>query len=542
MLKEKKKCEYCGEEFIPLQVSQKFCKNVHTKKCEYCEKDFEVNNLAKPARTCGRKCRSKLMLEEKAKDLKNKKKCGICNEYFVPISSSHKFCNRKHIKKCEICEKEFEVSTRSVTSRTCSQSCGSALSHSEKSREKRRINNLNKYGVEHHFQRKDVVEKIQKSLNKSKNDSRIGTKKFEEIIHSKYGVKNVSSLKEIKEKKEKTYLEKYGVKNPAEMKIKNYKEWKLFEEFVDKNNFDCLDLARYFETTVGSVRAKAYRTNTMKKIKDFYKYSEPELKIKHILTEIGLEEGIDFFPHNRKIIEPKELDFYIPKFSLAIEVSPSHTHNSNFGWDKKGEGLEENYHYEKKKECEEKGVFLITIFDWMDTELITSIIKSKCQLHDKLEEKYFSECELSLNQLKEFIPFNLKSKNNYKVTSIKYKDELVSIGIFTSNEKGSHNLKFKYFNNKYDRDILFINLFKFHTVKNPNVEEITFTTDSSFEDSVFENSNVVNYIGPRINMFNEKIKFHIKSKKRIDNNFKVLSNNKFLSIYDCGHKIWKVIL
>ena len=71
---------------------------------------------------------------------------------------------------------------------------------------------------------------------------------------------------------------------------------------------------------------------------------------------------------NRSIINPYELDIYIPDHNLAIEFNGLYWHTENQSRDKR-------YHYNKWKQCKDKGIQLITIWEdeWRDKQ---DIVKS----------------------------------------------------------------------------------------------------------------------------------------------------------------------
>jgi len=76
---------------------------------------------------------------------------------------------------------------------------------------------------------------------------------------------------------------------------------------------------------------------------------------------------------NRSIINPYELDIYIPDHNLAIEFNGLYWHTENQGKDKR-------YHYNKWKQCKDKGIQLITIWEdeWRDKkDIVKSILAHK---------------------------------------------------------------------------------------------------------------------------------------------------------------------
>lgn len=194
----KKNCEYCEEEFEAIQKNQKFCKKIHTNECEFCNETFTVERPAGYPRTCSRKCRSKLTIAEKMENTKEKRKCELCGDEFTPFNKSNRFCSKKHIKECEVCGTKFEIQTREVSARTCSQSCGSSLTHTEKARANRKNKSLERHGTEHPFQAKHVVKKIKNSLDNSDKDMRFGSERWKKMMDEKYGVENVSSIRSVK--------------------------------------------------------------------------------------------------------------------------------------------------------------------------------------------------------------------------------------------------------------------------------------------------------------------------------------------------------
>lgn len=88
-----------------------------------------------------------------------------------------------------------------------------------------------------------------------------------------------------------------------------------------------------------------------------------------VLAEFLTSRGIEFEQNNRKVIAPRELDFYIPSANLAIELCGLYWHSESRGKDK-------NYHYSKWKSCKDKGITLLTYFD-DEFDQSLDVIKSK---------------------------------------------------------------------------------------------------------------------------------------------------------------------
>lgn len=534
-----KKCEICGDEFTPTQKTQKYCKKKHYKKCPICGKKYLLKNN-RVTKTCSNSCAN----EYRLKNIIYHNKCALCGDTFKTHTKHTKFCNKEHYSKCVVCDKKFIIKDLHRPASTCSQSCASSLTHTEKSKAKRKANSLKKYGTKYPFQAEIIKAKIKKSLDNSKNDTRIGSKRWSEMLEEKYGVENISQVEEIKEIKKQTYYEKYGVYNPAAMQVENYKEWNDFNNFVQTVNWDCLKLAKYFNVEINTVRCKASETNSEMYIPGFHMYSNPELEVKELLESFGLVEGVDFIPHDRKVIKPLELDFYLPKLNLGIEVSPTHTHNSKFKWWGKGEGLDKNYHYEKYIRALNKNIELITLFEWSDIKTIERIISSKLNV-DSINYEYKEH--LKFESVESFLKLNHQTYkgDKYKINALMVNDEYVAVFIWLENKKSKEStLKYSKFaneivNSKFAFDFLLNNYCK--TLIKSNINKIIINFDSSIQlDSQFRNLGfkIINEFKPRLNYHNDRENIYIKSSKMISNHKKALDKHGFLPVYDCGHKQW----
>lgn len=74
----------------------------------------------------------------------------------------------------------------------------------------------------------------------------------------------------------------------------------------------------------------------------------------------------------------EQIDVLIPDFKIGIEVSPTYTHNSTVGWGGDPETAKpKDYHINKFKKAEEKGIDLITIFDWHDWDKAMEMVRHR---------------------------------------------------------------------------------------------------------------------------------------------------------------------
>ena len=132
--------------------------------------------------------------------------------------------------------------------------------------------------------------------------------------------------------------------------------------------------------------------------------------------------------NSRAIISPLEVDVYLPDLKLAFEFNDLYWHNELY--------VDKDYHLNKTKLCEEKGIHLIHIYedDWL---FKNDIVKSRIlNLLGKTERKiYGRQCEIkyvSSKDSKEFLINNhIQGNVNSKVKlGLYYKEELVSLMTF----------------------------------------------------------------------------------------------------------------
>lgn len=189
--------------------------------------------------------------------------------------------------------------------------------------------------------------------------------------------------------------------------------------------------------------------------------------------------------NNRKIIEPNELDVYIPKLNLAFEFNGLYWHNELY--------KNEKYHKNKTEECENQGIHLIHIYedDWIHKQ---DIVKSRIlNLIGKSEKIFARKCkikEINDNKIvKEFLEKNhLQGFIGSKIRiGLFYNEELVSLMTFGSLRKltGKNFIDGSYellrFCNKLNTNVVggASRLFKYF-IKNYNPIEVISYADRSW--------------------------------------------------------------
>ena len=155
----------------------------------------------------------------------------------------------------------------------------------------------------------------------------------------------------------------------------------------------------------------------------------------------ALPKDIKVVKKTRKVLDNnQELDIYIPNYNLAIEFNGNYWHSDIY--------KNKNYHFEKSKLAEEKGINLIHIYqwEWDDTYIKNKIISLLNLKLGNIKNKIFArKCNIKIIsnlQAKSFNELNhLQGHRNAQITyGLFYKGELVQIMSF-SKTKYNKNLK-----------------------------------------------------------------------------------------------------
>lgn len=97
-----------------------------------------------------------------------------------------------------------------------------------------------------------------------------------------------------------------------------------------------------------------------------------EKELQDFIKNIALDSSMAVF-NSYQVIAPYELDVYIPEKKIAVEFNGLYWHSEAAGKDK-------NYHYNKWKRHQEKGIQLITVWedDWLNNRsVVESMLKYK---------------------------------------------------------------------------------------------------------------------------------------------------------------------
>jgi hypothetical protein len=432
-------------------------------KCDYCGKEFEreikvINRACKnsPTHSCGSK-------ECKAK----KKEDGCMSKYGVSHVSKLPEVNAKRIigikaKMPQTLEKmkktnlekygnEFASKTDFVKEKmkeTCLNKYGSECSlQSDEIKEKSKRTNLEKFGVEFAIQ-SELVQEKRKQTNLERFGCEYASQSEEvkqKIIESNlanHGVPYSGMREDVKQKIVKTNIEKYGVSNPLKNEeINNNRKKTNIEKYGHECPFANQNVIEKIENTniekYGFPKASQNKQVIEKMIAtNIEKYGVPAacmLSENRVYgktqNEIGIwlnSFGFDF-KTDRNILNGKEIDLLDINVKIGFEYCGLYWHN-----ELSDPSRTRTYHYNKYKNCKDKGVRLITIFEdeWLHRNAqCKNFIKS---ILNKNEIKIFArKCQIKQIEKQEFQNFcenyHIQGKNHLAIIcyGIFYNDELI---------------------------------------------------------------------------------------------------------------------
>lgn len=154
----------------------------------------------------------------------------------------------------------------------------------------------------------------------------------------------------------------------------------------------------------------------------------------NIIEEILKKHNVDFLKNNREILSGKELDFYIPSKSLAIECNGVYWHSEIAGKNRK-------YHLSKTLNCNSNNIRLIHIFQNEITNSKKIVIsRLKTILGIKKKSIYARKChvkEISSKLKSKFLSkYHLQGDDKSSVKlGLFYRSRLIAVITFCKNRK-----------------------------------------------------------------------------------------------------------
>lgn len=157
------------------------------------------------------------------------------------------------------------------------------------------------------------------------------------------------------------------------------------------------------------------------KLKKHQESSKGEKEVASFVKSIYNGKVIE---NDREVIQPKELDIYIPEKHFAIEYNGLYWHSEK-------NGCNQTYHLNKTRKCTEQGIRLLHIYsdEWRDKkEIVKSMIASALGVYDR---KIFARnCTVKEVKNKKVVE-KLFNENHLQGTVSKYEK---AIGLFYGKE------------------------------------------------------------------------------------------------------------
>ena len=347
-----------------------------------------------------------------------------------------------------------------------------------------------------------------------------------------------------KVKDEYIFLEKY-INNKTPIKVKHNTCGNIYK--VSPHNF--LDTNRRCAKCSNSKGFSRGEKSLLKFIKKYYKDKIIE--------------------NDRKILNGKELDIYLPKLKIAIEYCGLYWHSNKF--------INPTYHLNKLNLCKEKGIRLVQIFEdewFLQRKILKSKIKHILGLNKDLSKIYARKCyikEISIEKKNIFLDkYHIQGKDMSSIklglfTVINSKKKLVAVMTFKTPRSQKNGLiELSRFATKRKFNIIggFSKLLSYFK-KNYKFKEIITYADlrySSFDNNLYEVNGfkLSHQSKPTYTYFKknysglDKIRIHKTNfkKSKIKENFpeiydsnltefEMMDKSPYLRIYDCGTLVYK---
>lgn len=464
-------------------------------------------------------------------DLNEIPKCLECNNNVTYLGS----INRGFSKFCSITCSNKSIITNNK--RKIKYSSKEFIIIKEKSVIKRKKTNLKKYGVDNPMKNLNVKNKLKKTNIK------------------KYGVSNVFKSEKIKNKIKETNLKKYGVKHLS--KIPKYHKNKTIKMIKTVNNLTVEKVSKKLSLNTSDV---SYNGNNFL-IKNYCNkhpefiinknnyYSRNRFNVNvctkcnpisdnRSISEVSVLnfcEDIVGYKLNKKIINNREIDIYIPEYNIGFEYDGLYWHSDKF--------YTKNEHLNKTQLAEKNGIKLYHIFEdeWIyKRKIVKSIIRNKLNSFDWIYD--VKCCDISeiynIKQIKKFyyenfiynidiFEYNIGLYNNNDLISIitikKIKNN--SFEIIGYCNKLNTNIK-----NGFDEMLLYF-------IEKYKPKEIVIKIDVRYNN----NTPFLNFKFKKIYQFEPQCWFFNRNKMI---RYSIINNNlnENIKIFDCGKSVFKLEL
>ena len=377
-------------------------------------------------------------------------KCPTCGNIIPDKSLGRKYC----CKECSYSEIRQNLIDIGYRQKNGDEAYYNMLHRREQKQENSHLSTqekikktcMERYGVEHPAQNKEIYKKIKNTCKErygvdSYSKTMEWKNRVEDTCMKKYNAKSPLESEEIQNKIKATLIEKYGTYNIHEIKqiqdtiqqnlyIKHYKNF--IEKISKKNLILMSSYDEYINPNVQELKYKCLNCNTeyifprvnyQKTYCPNCIYSHSSYKENEVIDFIKSITNSSILRNSRNILDTKELDIYIPEKKLAIEFNGTYWHSLR----------NERYHIDKTKECLNKNIRLIHIFEYewdLKKDICKSIIASALGVYK--QKIYARKCvvkEISIENYKQFLNKNhIQGEINSSICyGLFYKASLVSV-------------------------------------------------------------------------------------------------------------------
>ena len=428
--------------------------------CKVCGGNVKFKSLRKGYREhCSINCLNKCETKKAKTIITNIKKFG-CENPSQNIAIRKKTISTNLIRYgCENILKNPIVKEKIKRTNLKKYGCENP-SQFDEFKDKRKATFMGKYGVEHVFQSPEIYNKM-----KNTNKLKYGEEYYSKTKECKNRIKQTSQIKYNKDsylqtddyyvKTKKTNLKKYG--NEKLYLSEDHKIKILANNLLKRKNI--------FSNMLGLSVENIEICNNVITVKNYCKlHSEFIISEKNIYNRIRLkhenvcticnpvsettsiiEKEIKNYINNELHVEAnkikinrKEIDIYIEKFKLGIELNGIYWHSNK----RRGE----NHLVLKTEMCEANEIKLLHVFDseWRNKkDVVKSIIKNNLGIFDKQICSY--DCDIvnvNEDEVKNFLYDNHIEEYLYSDINIglKLKNDLISIITFSSKNNCNYEL------------------------------------------------------------------------------------------------------
>lgn len=334
--------------------------------------------------------------------------------------------------KCKLCGKETKFNGLNGYNIYCSLKCSN---NDPDVKEKKKKAYLEKYGVNNPNKCKYVRDKIkQTNLEKYGTpytfQSDLVKENIKKTMIERYGVDHPQKCKEIREKTETTSISRYGGVGLGSEKLKLKAKQTCIEKYGVTNPFSDETIKEQLKQECLEKYGVPYYCMTDKcRNSSVFENSSCNVSFMKLLEVANISYSREFS------IGTKSYDFKVD--NTLIEVNPTSTHNSTWGWRGHKNGIDREYHKNKSQLANENGYRCISLFDWDDyNKVINLLLKKKDTVYARkciIKEVTNSDTIAFIN--KNHLQGYSKSKINI---GLYYNSELVSIMTFGNPRYNKH--------------------------------------------------------------------------------------------------------